>query len=55
MEKIEGFEIVYFELLSLVHLMMASLVFIMLISILLTIKVVTLHEKKHVINDNIVQ
>ena len=53
--KIEGFEIVYFELLSLVHLMMASLVFIMITSIILTIKVVTLHEKKHVINDNIVQ
>ena len=53
--KIEGFEIVYFELLSLVHLMLASLVFITITSILLTIQVVTLHEKKHVMNDTIAQ
>ena len=53
--KIEGFEIVYFELLSLVHLMLASLVFITITSILLTIRVVTLHEKKHVMNDTIAQ
>ena len=53
--KIEGFEIVYFELLSLVHLMLASLVFIIITSILLTIKVVTLHKRKHVANDTIVQ
>jgi heme A synthase len=53
--KIEGFEIVYFELLSLVHLMLASLVFITITGILLTIQVVTLHEKKHVMNDTIAQ
>jgi heme A synthase len=53
--KIEGFEIVYFELLSLVHLMLASLVFITITSILLTIQVVTLHEKKRVMNDTIAQ
>ena len=53
--KIEGFEIIYFELLSLVHLMLASLVFITITGILLTIQVVTLHEKKHVMNDTIAQ
>ena len=53
--KVEGFEIVYFELLSLVHLMLASLVFIMITSLLLAIRVVTLHEKKYVVNDTIAQ
>ena len=53
--KVEGFEIVYFELLSLVHLMLASLVFIMISSLLLAIRVVTLREKKYVVNDTIAQ
>jgi len=35
--------------------MLASLVFITITSILLTIQVVTLHEKKHVMNDTIAQ
>ena len=53
--KLENFEIVYFELLSLIHLMLASLVFVMITSILMAIKVVTLYEKKHVVNDTIAQ
>ena len=40
--KLENFEIVYFELLSLIHLLLASLIFVMITSILLTIKVITL-------------
>ena len=53
--KLENFESVYFELLSLIHLMLASLVFVMITSILMAIKVVTLYEKKHVVNDTIAQ
>ena len=53
--KLENFEIVYFELLSLIHLLIASLVFIMITSILLTIKVITLNEKRHIVNDTTAQ
>jgi len=53
--KFENFEIVYFELLSLIHLLIASLVFIMITSILLTIKVITLNEKRHIVNDTTAQ
>jgi len=53
--KLENFEIVYFELLSLIHLLIASLVFIMITSILLTIKVITLNEKRHIVNDTTTQ
>jgi len=35
--------------------MLASLVFVMITSILMAIKVVTLYEKKHVVNDTIAQ
>jgi cytochrome c oxidase assembly protein subunit 15 len=53
--KLDNFEIVYFELLSLVHLMLGSLVFVMITSIMMTIKVVTLYEKRHVVNDTMTQ
>jgi len=53
--KLDNFEIVYFELLSLVHLMLGSLVFVMITSIIMTIKVVTLYEKRHVVNDTMTQ
>ena len=53
--KLDNFEIVYFELLSLVHLMLGSLVFVMITSIMVTIRVVTLYEKIHVVNDTMTQ
>ena len=53
--KLENFEIVYFELLSLIHLLLASLIFVMITSILLTIKVITLNEKRHIVNDTTTQ
>ena len=53
--KLDNFEIVYFELLSLIHLMLGSLVFVMITSIMMTIKVVTLYEKRHVVNDTLTQ
>ena len=53
--KLENFEIVYFELLSLIHLLLASLIFVMITSILLTIKVITLNEKRHIVNDTTAQ
>ena len=53
--KLDNFEIVYFELLSLVHLMLGSLVFVMITSIMVTIRVVTLYEKRHVVNDTMTQ
>ena len=53
--KLDNFEIVYFELLSLVHLMLGSLVFVMITSIMMTIKVVTLYDKRHVVNDTMTQ
>jgi len=53
--KFENFEIVYFELLSLIHLLLASLIFVMITSILLTIKVITLNEKRHIVNDTTTQ
>ena len=53
--KLENFEIVYFELLSLIHLLLASLIFGMITSILLTIKVITLNEKRHIVNDTTTQ
>ena len=53
--KLENFEIVYFELLSLIHLLLASLIFVMITSILLTIKVITLNDKRHIVNDTTTQ
>ena len=53
--KLENFEIIYFELLSLIHLLLASLIFVMITSILLTIKVITLNEKRHIVNDTTTQ
>jgi heme A synthase len=50
--KIEGFEITYFELLSLIHLMIASLTFMIIATLLLAINVVTLYEKKYVTRDS---
>ncbi len=50
--KLEGFEITYFELLSLVHLMIGSLIFIILTTLLLAVNRVTLFEKKYLVPDN---
>ena len=50
--KLEGFEITYFELLSLVHLMIGSLTFIILTTLLLAVNRVTLFEKKYLVPDN---
>ena len=49
--KLDGFEITYFELLSLIHLMMASLTFIIITTLLLAINIVTLYEKKYLTHD----
>ena len=49
------FEITYFELLSLIHLMVGSLTFIILTTLLLAINRVTLFEKKYLVPDNFSQ
>lgn len=49
--KLDGFEITYFELLSLVHLMIASLTFIIITTLLLAINIVTLYGNKYLTHD----
>jgi len=50
--KLDGFEITFFELLSLLHLMLASTVFIIITTLLLAIKIVTLYDNNYLLSDN---
>ena len=49
--KLDGFEITFFELLSLLHLMLASIVFIIITTLLLVVKIVTLYDENHLLSD----
>ena len=50
--KLDGFEITFLEVLSLLHLMLASTVFVIITTLFLVVKIVTLYDGNYLLSDN---